>query len=760
MIKSNQIPILIFTLIIGGFYGWVGAFQENERLTALGINGLHIAVGILTLWWLFQAHRRAAGKGKLFWLLLGIGTVFYTSGTVLLLFYDSSQETILSEDISYLIWLLAYFLFLTALIVRIKRGNSFLSYNFNVFNIVIFMITAASVSAYFLITPALALSGNSWLLTIPLLLYTIVDLTILLVITIMYFLIQSGSEKKYMLFLITGFFLQVSADLTYSYFAYYHAYHPGHFVDLLWLFALFFIGATAFHAKNSKSEVEGDIPNPLKNKDALIPYTSIFIMLLLVIHSYQWNFNALSTGLLMIFLIVLGRQVKILRKNKSLLSHLKHLAYHDPLTGLKNRRNFMEEIENILIAHPKKQVALLLIDLDRFKVVNDTLGHHVGDVILVKTAERLQQSLQHKASVFRFGGDEFIMVLPDATEAKCVDLAKTILTAFQPPFLSKGHEINITPSIGISLFPEHGTTSEALVKKADSAMYLSKENGKNAFNFYNNELDYIMMRKLQIETELRKAISCNQLLLYYQPKVELRSSQVIGMEALLRWEHPELGWISPVEFIPVAEETRQIVVIGEWVLQRACRQNKLWQEKGLPPLCVSVNVSALQFQHEHFLESVQNALQESGLDPRYLELEITESITQNIGETRVVLESLREMGIKISVDDFGTGYSSLSLLQKLPIDTIKIDKSFIDELEENGQHSMVKTIIDLSLNLHLDVVAEGIETAGQLKFLEENGCITGQGYLFSRPVAPDAFEKKLKEIEGLNPKNLKNTIVL
>ncbi|RNF38810.1 EAL domain-containing protein [Planococcus salinus] len=548
-----------------------------------------------------------------------------------------------------------------------------------------------------------------------------------------------------MLFCVTGFSCQVAADFLYSYFAYTETYQPGNIVDLFWVLAIFFIGITGFYAIDHKNEAKLGVPNPLGNKDVLIPYTSILLLLFLVIDSYNWDFNILSVGLLVAFFIVLGRQFQILYKNRKLTNQFRHLAYHDPLTGLNNRGSFIEKIETVLENSRDGKVALLLIDLDRFKLVNDTLGHHVGDEVLVKTAERLKKSLTADALLFRIGGDEFTIVLARATEAKCVALAENILTAFQPPMFSEDHEINITPSIGISIFPAHGITSEELMKNADAAMYLSKENGKNSFSFYNAELDKVMMRKLQIENDLKTAISNEQLSLVYQPKVDLQSKKVVGMEALLRWNHPQLGWISPLEFIPIAEETRQIIPIGEWVLNEACRQNKQWQEQGYPPLCVSVNVSVLQFQHGEFLETVQKALQTSQLDAQFLELEITESMMQDIKESRDILDSLMKEGVKTSIDDFGTGYSSLSILPNLPIDTIKIDKSFMDELEKTGQYSIVKTIIDLSQNLNLKVVAEGIETESQRQILRENGCLVGQGYLFYKPVAPNDFESILKE---------------
>ena len=747
MFKSNRLPILILTLIVVGFYSWTIAFQENEWLLSFGINVLQIIVGSLSLIWLSQAYRSAKPKKTPFWLLLIIGMGLYLSSNWFWLYLQISQGAILSEDISYMIWLLAYLFFLAALIVKIVEMSASFSRNSYIFNSVVFMITATAISFHFLINPVLALSESSWLVTITTIIYPIVNLTIWFTIVILFYLIQNNKENEYMLFCVTGFFCQVTADLIFAYSSYQEAYQPGHFADLLWLLALFFIGITGLYAKDSKREVKIKVLNLYGTIDIIIPYTSILLLLLLVLLSYQWDFNALNIGLLLTFLIVLGRQFQILHKNKKLMNQFKHLAYHDPLTGLNNRRSFLEEIETLLKNHQESQVALLLIDLDRFKVMNDTLGHHIGDEILVKTSERLTESLPVDGLIFRIGGDEFVIVLSHKTDTMLTALAEKILTTFQQSLILGDREINLTLSIGISTFPTHGLTSDDLLKNADAAMYLSKEKGKNTFSFYNTELNSVMVRKLQIETELRKAIQNKQLSLAYQPKVDLKTRKIVGMEALLRWKHPELEWISPAEFIPIAEETGQIISIGEWVLHQACQQNKRWQEQGYPFLCVSVNVSVLQFQHGKFLETVRKAIQNSKLDPQFLELEITESIMQNIRESKEILESLKRMGIKTSIDDFGTGYSSLSVLSKLPIDTIKIDKAFVDELEKTGHYSMIKTIIDLSLNLNLNVVAEGIETEGQMKILKESGCTTGQGYLFSKPVAAEAFEKILQKID-------------
>ncbi|QHJ72370.1 EAL domain-containing protein [Planococcus halotolerans] len=559
-------------------------------------------------------------------------------------------------------------------------------------------------------------------------------------------------------FLLTGFFIQVAADLLYVYVSFQESYQPGHLVDVLWLLSTLLIGLSGYYAKSNDGNSVWALKNNAKDKDAAFPYLSILILLVLVVHSYQYDLNGLSTGLLVTFCLVLGRQMQVLRKNRQLVEQYRYLAYHDQLTDLRNRSSFKVEIENLLADYPTKQMALLLIDLDQFKVVNDTLGHHIGDQVLIKTAERLQTAMEKNMMLFRLGGDEFIIVILDATDEKCEAVANKLLNLFHKSLDVDEFEVNITPSIGISKYPENGYTPEDLMKSADAAMYLSKENGKNGYSFFNVELSQEKIRKMTIENALKKAVQKNQFILYYQPKVVLGTRKIIGMEALLRWQHPELGWISPVEFIPVAEETGQIVAIGEWVLEEACRQNKQWQDAGYPPLSVSVNVSVLQFKHGKFLDTVEQVLKKTGLDTRYLELEITESIMQNIKESKRILISLQQMGIKISIDDFGTGYSSLNVLQKLPIDTLKIDKSFVDELDIDTMNPMVKAIIDLGLNLDMILVAEGIESENQMKVLIEHGCTIGQGYLFSKPVAPEDFEELMQIPELMADKIEQGTV--
>nr|WP_255639771.1 EAL domain-containing protein [Aquibacillus saliphilus] len=441
----------------------------------------------------------------------------------------------------------------------------------------------------------------------------------------------------------------------------------------------------------------------------------------------------------------MGRQVLVLKRNRELIKEYQFLAYHDPLTGLGNRTSFKKNLEKMMDAtnDEGQSMAMFLMDLDRFKNVNDTLGHVIGDCILEETAKRLKCSLGSHL-IYRIGGDEFVILVENVSEQTCIQISQKILASFDKPFVVKHHEIVVTPSIGISMYPSHGDTGDLLLRSADAAMYYAKADGKNKFHFFNTELNQLMTRKVELENELRKGLKQNEISLFYQSKLELHTKKIIGMEALMRWNHPTLGSIAPVEFIPIAEETGQILELGEWAIRTACEQTKEWHDKGFRYLIVSVNVSVRQLEHSDFITMVKEALEDTGLDPEYLELEITESIMKNIVEITDTLYKLRAMGVSTSIDDFGTGYSSLHILKELPIDTIKIDKSFVDDIGGPTSLSMIKTIIEMGKNLKLNVVAEGIEEEYQARILEEYQCDFGQGYLYSKPINSEQFEIYLK----------------
>lgn len=431
---------------------------------------------------------------------------------------------------------------------------------------------------------------------------------------------------------------------------------------------------------------------------------------------------------------MVGSMIDITERKKAE-ETIRYMAHYDSLTNLPNRTLFHEKLaEAMLKAKQKDQkIGVMFIDLDRFKNINDTLGHSIGDVLLQAVANRLIGCLRKEDSVSRLGGDEFAIFLTGVTHKEVGEIAQRIITSMSESITLDHIEIFITPSIGISMYPDDGDDIEALLKHADAAMYLAKEQGKNNYQFFSEELHQVLAKKLQLERELRKALDEKQFTLHYQPKIQLQTGQIIGMEALIRWEHPDLGLIPPIQFIPIAEETGLIVPLGEWVMRTACQQTKVWQEAGFTQLAVAVNISLRQFMQNNLIEMITSILEETGLSPQYLELEITESMALNVDYTIRILNRLKGLGVSISIDDFGTGYSSLSYLSQFPIDRLKIDQSFVRNLNPRNQ-AIIKTIIHMAHNMKIAVIAEGVETHEHVDFLKEQMCNEVQGYFYSKPL--------------------------
>jgi diguanylate cyclase (GGDEF)-like protein len=422
------------------------------------------------------------------------------------------------------------------------------------------------------------------------------------------------------------------------------------------------------------------------------------------------------------------------------------LASHDSLTNLPNREMFNGLLRRTIDAASRYQrsFAVLFIDLDRFKVINDSLGHEAGDLLLLEVADRLRSALRASDVVARLGGDEFVVILDQCGEIDDVQrIATELLRVLAKPMELAGHECHTTASIGIAMYPANGADALTLTKNADMAMYLAKEDGKNGYRFFSKEVNTQSIERLSLESALRRALERDQFTLNYQPKVDMVTGQITGVEALLRWTHPDLGNISPAQFIPLAEETGLIVPIGRWVMKEACAQAMAWQRRGLLPVSMAVNLSPRQFVDEHLLQDVDEALAASGMSPVLLQLEVTESMMmRNVGRAIKVLDAIQSRGIRLAIDDFGTGYSSLSYLKRFPLDELKIDRSFVSGIpEDETDVSIVRAILALAAALGLKTVAEGVETQPQLAALRSLGCETYQGFLCSKALPPEAFAK-------------------
>jgi diguanylate cyclase (GGDEF)-like protein/PAS domain S-box-containing protein len=426
-----------------------------------------------------------------------------------------------------------------------------------------------------------------------------------------------------------------------------------------------------------------------------------------------------------------------------------HSAEHDFLTGLPNRMLLNDRVNQAIMLAPRhsKKVAILFLDLDGFKHINDSLGHPIGDKLLQSIAKRLVDCVRGSDTVSRQGGDEFVVLLSEMEQSKDAAIsALRILQAVAEAHTIDQHDLHVTASVGVSVYPDDGLDAETLIKNADTAMYQAKENGRQSYQFFKTAMNVRAVERQSIEENLRRALERQEFSLHYQPKINLRTGKITGAEALIRWTHPIRGPISPAQFIPVAEDCGLILPIGNWVLREACKQARAWVDAGLPLATMAVNISSMEFRDDNFLENVFAVLEETGLNPRSLELELTESVLMKRAESAAsVLQTLRARGVQVAVDDFGTGYSSLSYLRKFPIDALKIDQSFVRQITSAPDDTTIVTaVISMGRSLKLRVVAEGVETHEELAFLQAHMCDEAQGYYFSRPVLPQHFAKLLK----------------
>ncbi|HEY6622073.1 MAG TPA: EAL domain-containing protein, partial [Steroidobacteraceae bacterium] len=469
------------------------------------------------------------------------------------------------------------------------------------------------------------------------------------------------------------------------------------------------------------------------------------------VHAYLWR-AGIGSGMLVLLAALLGRMSWQLarsreRESTAKMQHaqrVEYLAYHDGLTALPNRSLFNKLLSQAIreARRHQRRFAVAFIDLDRFKQINDTLCHEAGDELLKEVAIRLKACLRDSDTVARLGGDEFVVLLTELGDEKyAATVAQKIIAAIAKPFVLLGQDFRVTASIGISTYPIDGQDEQTLTKNADIAMYQAKENGKNNYQFYSEEMNASSLERLSLESSLRHALERNEFELHYQAKRDTANGRISGMEALLRWRHPDLGVVAPMQFIPVAEETGLIVPIGKWVLETACRQNVAWVNQGFPSLSIAVNLTARQFSDERLLDDIAGILSATGMEAYLLEIEIHEALLINdVEKTLRILTALKAIGVKIAIDDFGTGYSSLSTLQQFPLDTIKIDRSFIRDFAAGGANSnLTDAIIAMGKTLSLTVVAQGVETKEQADLLREHACDEFQGFYFNKPMSAAEF---------------------
>jgi diguanylate cyclase len=767
----------IFVFIISNVL-WNMIFQHQQTFLDWGGVTFQIIACLTSIVWLSSTFLKHKEKAKSFWFMLGLGILSYLIGTLIWTYH----EFILKDSGEFMnlpgvFWISQNgFYFIALLVLMTEIRNHLFKIRFFL-DMLIVMSVAMTFNWIFIMKPLIN-QTSPIVFNITELLYPILDLGVLVGVLSLFIASNSIFNKPTSYLLISGFLIQIIADSIFSYLKVMNLYSVGSFNEPLWILSILLIGLSGIYHVPSVTK-EARIKRPKKGMifRHSIPYIGVLFLSFYVIASV-YKTHPIVMGLFLSILLVILRQLFTLLENDKLVNELntlnedlevkvkerteklvemvnsmEHLAYHDVVTGLPNRR-FMEKRLSLAINNKrsKKKMAFMLLDLDRFKHINDSLGHSYGDLLLKEVGQRLDQCLKPNELVCRFGGDEYALLMENTTIEEIERKAEDILLTLRETFLIEGFEMHITPSIGVSLFPDHGNDFEALLMRADTAMYKVKEKGKNHFMIYSCSMS--MEPMMELESSIRKGLERNEFLLYYQPQISLVTNEIIGVEALIRWDRPGHGMVPPTKFIPLCEDTGLIIPLGGRVLLEACKQSVSWRKKGISDLRIAVNISSLQFQQNDFIESVARIIKETGADPNDIELEITESIAMGPIENNLAkLAYLKQMGFQIAMDDFGTGYSSLHYLSQFPIDRLKIDRSFISSLEKSEKDAaIVRLIVMMAKGLKFQVIAEGVEEESQKAFLEDIKCDEFQGYLFSRPLCVEECEKLiLKQKQGSDP---------
>ncbi|PLR92544.1 DUF4084 domain-containing protein [Bacillus sp. T33-2] len=787
MRKSNNIVILFITIYISLNYIWLFLDINDELLRGLGGALFSLCAPLISSVCLFVAFYKSKGYNKFFWFFVYSGVQSYFIGEIRWT-YDqlivTKPATFPSwADLFYMLTMVFHLMAVATIFYANRKNVNFIRF---LYDVLIIMIVVTTFSWHFIIQPILSQQETFSLHVMVSVGYPVLGLILFFAMASLYFSSRDILPRKIIVLIFVACSIEILADsvfiLTSS-----NTYFLGSLLDPLWSLALLLLGgAGIFALEDSKLEKRDYHTGKAKNKSMmflafrrLLPYAAV--LLLFVAQIVTNKLNSLSTGFSISIVLIIVRQIftlwendslvkklhklneeleqkvlartnEVTRKNEELeqmVASIQFLANHDVLCDLPNRR-FFEATLNKVIQRSKMtndSFALLFFDMDRFKLINDTYGHTFGDSLIQGLGDRLKNFANDKYFISRLGGDEFTILLESVgNRGEVTETVQTLQQILSKPYIIDGIEINLSISVGISLFPLNGKTSEELIKQADTAMYLAKETGRNNFKFYTSTLKDAYTAKLNMENRLRKAIDMNHFTLHYQPQLNIETGKVTCVEALLRWEDPHKRIISPGEFIPIAEETGLILPIGEWVLSTACKQMRYWNHAGYPDLRIAVNISPRQFQQKNFVEMIKKVLTDTGLNPQNLEIEITETLAMyNIEQVMQKLESLRRIGVHISIDDFGTGHSSLAYLKEFPIQTLKIAREFIVDFHAPANKAIITTIIMMAKNLNLNVIAEGVETEEQFSFLKAHECNEIQGYFYSKPLPHKDLENLLNE---------------
>lgn len=795
--KKLFVSYLLFHVAI--YYIWLFYGGFTETVQAVGTYAIPFSSSLIATLTLYFVYRKMKGRRKYFWFLFALGCLSYAIAEGIRIYYSAIPKS----EVPYPGWAdLFYFLqiifFIAAFFHQFwhkKKSTPQIKF---LFDMCIIMAVFTALSWHYIIQYVFSEGSLSPSLLATSIGYPVGDLILLFCAISFYIRADLLFTRPVLALICASSGVQIFADTAYLYYSTRaETYVSGTFFDPLWTAGLLLVALAGLYALQEQSR-ESDKPGLDTEKlpadtdgislRLLFPYFSLVLLFIVMVFEKDGSMNGLIVGAGTSVALIIFRQVFTLLENQKLFAQyhdltlmleekieqrttelsskneqlavavqkMEHMAYHDALSGLPNRRLFLHTL-NSSIASAKRnahQIAVVFVDLDRFKNINDTFGHEFGDLLLQGFSRKMAENLRQVDTVSRQGGDEFTIILNEikATE-DIVPLVKRIQSILEKPVVVNGQELHVSMSIGIAVYPQDGETTEELMKHADIAMYHAKENGKNNYQFFSGEMQTTMSRKIQLENDLREALAGDEFVLHYQPQVEAASGKVIGMETLIRWQTRDGAIVPPGEFISLAEETRLILPMGEWVLYNACRQAKQWHDEGHTHLKLAVNLSPLQFMHDDLMDTVQHVLESTGFSASSLELEITESVAVYDAEKTIArMQALRNMGVRIALDDFGTGYSSLVYLKQFPINSLKIARPFIQDMVRGPKDkALVEAIVSMAHSLELSVIAEGVETAEQLAALKKLHCDEIQGYYFSKPLTAEKFTHIITK--GLNSMN-------